>query len=125
VGPMACIDPGDDLEEAHVASTDGVRIARFVTGSENARVAAPGESFTYSLPVPRDAAVVEGRVLVSGAVEVVDAMTERVLHSDPDDVPPGDRTLSLRFADPRLWPTGALVLRFRPASTGPLAVARI
>src|SRR5690606_30970653 len=34
VGPMACIDPGDDLEEAHVASTDGVRIARFVTGSE-------------------------------------------------------------------------------------------
>lgn len=124
VGPMASIDPGDDLESTLIDSGPGTRVTRFVDGRENAREAQAGASFGYAVPVPRDAAAIELRILASGPLAISSGPDGRPLYADQEAVPPGDRVITLRLADPRLWPDGELELRFRPTGAS-AAVARI
>lgn len=121
IGPMHCIDPGDDDEHTLQRPT-AARLELFETGAENCRALPPEEGATWLVPVPPDATRLRLQILLRGHARV-DA-GDRTLHDDREDADASVRWLAVESTDRRLWQDGTLPLRLQ-ARHGPLQIARI
>jgi hypothetical protein len=121
IGPMHCIDPGDDDEHTLLRPTVS-RATLFDNGSENCRALEADEAATWFVPVPADATRLRLQILLHGRVRA--EAGDRVLQDDREDADTSVRWLALESTDRRLWQEGVLPLRLQ-ARFGPLQVARI
>ncbi len=112
LGDSRCLDIGDG-DEHELQSGAGTRITRFQDGRQNAREARGSASFTYRLPVPREASALHLQIQLHGAVHVETA--GHLLHRDSRVETEPVRDLVLELSDRRLWRDGELPLTFRPA----------